>query len=160
MKYFIIFCTHVSTELLFSHFYVWNLTCSHISSSSSFLAVLEADLSGRVPTGQEKVTIKSLRVRKFHCESKVIKKWHVCMMPQVKSKNDICSQEMYGYGSLLVRVSLFIEYVLKVTVKIIFHHLKTVCKIYKLSILMAMRGWWRPYKILCFVVHWSGKIGI
>ncbi len=32
-----------------------------------------------------------------------------------KSKNDVCSQEMYGYGSLLVFITPFIEYVLKVT---------------------------------------------
>ncbi len=62
------------------------------------------------------------------------------MMSQVKSKNDVCSQEMYGYGSLLVLITLFIEYILKVTIKIIFHHSKTVCKIDKLSILMAVRG--------------------
>ncbi len=62
------------------------------------------------------------------------------MMSQVKSKNDVCSQEMYGYGSLLVFITPFIEYFLKVTIKIIFHHSKSVCKIYKLSILMAVRG--------------------
>ncbi len=37
-----------------------------------------------------------------------------------------------GYGSLLVLITHFIEYVLKVTIKIIFHHSKTVCKIDKL----------------------------
>ncbi len=48
------------------------------------------------------------------------------MISQVKSKNDVCSQEMYGYGSILVLITPFIEYVLKVTIKIIFHHSKTV----------------------------------
>ncbi len=62
------------------------------------------------------------------------------MIFQVKSKNDVCSQVMYGYSSLLVLITPFIEYVLKVTIKIIFYHSKTVCKIYKLSILMAVRG--------------------
>ncbi len=38
-----------------------------------------------------------------------------CMISQVKSKNDVCSQEMYGYGSILVLITTFIEYVLKVT---------------------------------------------
>ncbi len=47
---------------------------------------------------------------------------------------------MYGYGSLLVLITPFIEYVFKVTIKIIYHHSKTVCKIYKLSILMDVRG--------------------
>ncbi len=37
------------------------------------------------------------------------------MISQVKSKNDVCSQEMYGYGSILVLITTFIEYVLKVT---------------------------------------------
>ncbi len=60
-------------------------------------------------------------------------------MSQVKSKINVCSQELYGYGSLLVLIIPFIEYVLKVTIKIIFHHSKTVCKIDKLSILMAVR---------------------
>ncbi len=60
-------------------------------------------------------------------------------MSQVKSKN-VYSQEMYGYGSLLVLITPFIEYVLKVTFKIIFHHSKTVCKIYNLSIMMAVRS--------------------
>ncbi len=58
------------------------------------------------------------------------------MMSQVKSKNDVCSQEMYGYGSLLGHIRPFTEYVHKVTINIIFHHSKTVCKIYKLSILL------------------------
>ncbi len=62
------------------------------------------------------------------------------MISQVKSKNDICNQEMYGYGSFLVLITRFIEYVLKVTIKIIFHHSKTDCKIYKLSILMVVKG--------------------
>ncbi len=66
------------------------------------------------------------------------------MISQVKSKSDVCSQQMYGYGSLLVLITPFIEYVLKVTIKIISHHSKTVCKIYKLSILKAVRGGWRP----------------
>ncbi len=57
---------------------------------------------------------------------------------QVKSKNDVYSQEIYAYGSPLVLIAPFIEYVLKIT--IIFHHLKTVCKIYKLCILMAVWG--------------------
>ncbi len=39
------------------------------------------------------------------------------MMSQVKSKHDVCSKEMYGYGSLLVLITPFIEYVHKVTVK-------------------------------------------
>ncbi len=60
-------------------------------------------------------------------------------LSKVKSKN-VFTQEMYGYGSLLVLITPFIEYVLKVTIKIIFHHSKTVCKIYQLSILMAVRG--------------------
>ncbi len=47
---------------------------------------------------------------------------------------------MYGYGSLLVLLTPFVEYVLKITITIIFHHSKTVCKIYKLSILIAVRG--------------------
>ncbi len=62
------------------------------------------------------------------------------MISQIKSKNDVCSQEMYGYGSRLVLITPFIEYVLKVTIKIIFHHSKTVCKIYKLCILMTVKG--------------------
>ncbi len=62
------------------------------------------------------------------------------MISQAKSKNDVCNQEMYGYDSLLVLIASFIEYLLKVTIKIIFDHSKTVCKIYKLSILMAVRG--------------------
>ncbi len=44
---------------------------------------------------------------------------------KVKSKNDVCSQEMYGYGNLLVLITLFIEYVLKVTINIFFHHSNT-----------------------------------
>ncbi len=60
------------------------------------------------------------------------------MISQIKSKNDVCSQKVYG--SLLILITPFIEYVLKVTIKIIFHHSKTVYKIYKLSILMAVRG--------------------
>ncbi len=58
------------------------------------------------------------------------------MISEVKSKNDVCSQEMYGYGSRLVlitpfiedvlKLTPFIEYVLKVTIKIIFHHSKTI----------------------------------
>ncbi len=90
---------------------------------------------------------KSLRVRKKSGNfivrkksGKIKSKWQVCMISQVKSKNDVCSQEMYGYGSLLVLIRLFIEYVLKVSIKIIFQHSKTVCKIYKLSILLAVRG--------------------
>ncbi len=63
-----------------------------------------------------------------------------CMISKVKFKNAVCSQEMYGNGSLLVLITPFIEYILKVTIKIIFHHSKTVCKIYKLSIQMAVRG--------------------
>ncbi len=47
------------------------------------------------------------------------------MISRVKSKIDVCSQEMYGYGSLLVLITAFIEYVVKVTIKIIFHLLKT-----------------------------------
>ncbi len=47
---------------------------------------------------------------------------------------------MYGYGSILILITPFIEYILKVTIKIIFHHSKTLCKIYKLSILMTVRG--------------------
>ncbi len=62
------------------------------------------------------------------------------MISQVKSNNDVCSQEMYGYSSLLVLVTSFIEYVFKVTIKIIFYHSKTVCKIYTLRILTAVRG--------------------
>ncbi len=46
---------------------------------------------------------------------------------------------MYGCGSLLVRITPFTEYVLQVTIKIIFHCSKTVRKIYKLSILMTVR---------------------
>ncbi len=78
-------------------------------------------------------------VRKFHCESvnygfcpksrKIKSKCQVCMISQVKSKSDACSQEMYGFSSLLVLITPFIEYVLKVTIKTIFHHSKTVCKI-------------------------------
>ncbi len=55
------------------------------------------------------------------------------MISQVNSKNDVCSQEMYGYGSLLVLITPFIEDILKVRIKLFFI-------IYKLSILMAMRG--------------------
>ncbi len=48
---------------------------------------------------------------------------------------------MYGYGSLLVLITPFIECMsFKVTIKIIFDYSKTVCKIYKLSILMAVTG--------------------
>ncbi len=36
-------------------------------------------------------------------------------MSQIKSKNDVCSQEMYGYASRLVLITPFIEYILKVT---------------------------------------------
>ncbi len=91
--------------------------------------------SCRAPTGQEKDRKKHSffksqeKVWKFHCESgifgilskvrkrlgKIKSKWKVCMMSQVKSKNDVCSQDMYGYGSLLVLITPFIEYVLKVT---------------------------------------------
>ncbi len=46
---------------------------------------------------------------------------------------------MYGYDSVLVRITPFIEYVLKLTIKISFHYSKTVSKIDKLSILMAVR---------------------
>ncbi len=60
---------------------------------------------------------------------------------------------MYGYGSLLVLITPFIEYALKVTIKIIFHHSKTVGKINT----DGSKGWWRPYKILCFVVYRSEK---
>ncbi len=60
-------------------------------------------------------------------------------MSQVKSKNNVCSQEIYGYGRLLVLITPFIEYMIKVTIKIIFHLSKAVCKIYKLTIPMAMR---------------------
>ncbi len=86
-----------------------------------------------------------LRVRKksgnFVILSKVRKKSEIIKSKsQLKSKNDVCSQEMYSYGSLLVLITPFIEYVLKVTIKIILYHSKTVCKIYKLSILMAVRG--------------------
>ncbi len=48
------------------------------------------------------------------------------MMSQVKSKNDVYSQEMYGYGSLLVFITAFIECFLKETIKIVFGHSKTV----------------------------------
>ncbi len=47
---------------------------------------------------------------------------------------------MYVYGSLLVLLTPFIEYVLKVLIKIIFHDSKTFCEIYKLNILMAVRN--------------------
>ncbi len=101
--------------------------------------------------GQEKV-----RKKFFKSQVKVRKN---CMISQVKSKHDVCSQEMNGYDSLLVIISPFIEYFLKVIIKIIFHHSKTVCKIYKLSILMAVRGG-GGHTQSCFVVHQSGKIGI
>ncbi len=52
-------------------------------------------------------------------------------------------QEMYGYGSLLVLITPFME-ILKV--KIIFHDSKTICKISKLSILMTVRGGGRHTK--------------
>ncbi len=55
-------------------------------------------------------------------------------------------KEMYGYDSHLVLITPFKEYVLKVKIKTIFHHSKTVYKIYKLSILMV-EGLWRPCKI-------------
>ncbi len=48
------------------------------------------------------------------------------MISQVKSKNDVCNQEMYGYGSLLVLITPVIEYVRKVIIKIIFYHSKTL----------------------------------
>ncbi len=110
---------------------------------------------------QEKVREKySLRVRKSQeildfCQKSGKSKEklnqsasQVYMISQVKCKNDVCSQEMYGYGSLLVLITPLkrlsklisrgelldkIEYVLEVTIKIIFHHSKSVCKIYKLS---------------------------
>ncbi len=47
------------------------------------------------------------------------------MISQVKSKNDLCSQEIYGYGSLLIFITPFIEYVHKVQIKIIFQHSET-----------------------------------
>ncbi len=60
---------------------------------------------------------------------------------------------MMVYGSLLVLITLFFNFfnffyyiykhVFKVTIKIIFHHStcsKTACKIYKLSIMMDVRG--------------------
>ncbi len=54
-------------------------------------------MNDKVPMGHEKV-----RGKKFFKESGKIKsKWQICMITQVKSKNDVCSQEMYGYGSLL-----------------------------------------------------------
>ncbi len=40
-----------------------------------------------------------LKVRKK--SGKIKSNWQVYMISQVKSKNDVCSQEMYGYGSLL-----------------------------------------------------------
>ncbi len=55
-------------------------------------------------------------------KGKIKSKCQVWMISQVKSKNDVCNQEMYGYGSLLVLITPFIEYVLNVTIKIIFHH--------------------------------------
>ncbi len=56
---------------------------------------------------------------------------------------------MYGYGSVLVLITPFIEDVLKVTIKIIVRHTKTGCKIYKRSLLIdGCEEWWRPYKIL------------
>ncbi len=93
----------------------------------------------RVPTGQEKVRKIFFngqeKVRKFwnfvKSQGKVRKiksKCQVCMISQVKSKNDVFSKTMYGYGSLLVLITPFIEYILKVTIKIIFHCSKTVCK--------------------------------
>ncbi len=59
------------------------------------------------------------------------------MISQVKSNNDVCSQEMYGYGSLLVLITPFIEYVLKVIIRIIFHHSKAK---HTWEIPMAVRG--------------------
>ncbi len=82
---------------------------------------------------------------------KIKSKYQVCMLSQVKSKNDVCSQEMYGYGSLLVLITPFIEYVLKVTIKIIFHNSKTVSKIYKLSILMTGGGGYTKSYVLLFI---------
>ncbi len=77
------------------------------------------------------------------------------MISQVKSKNDVCSQEMYGYDSLLVLITPFIEYALKITIRIIFNHSKTVCKFYKLNILMAVRGGEGHTKsyVLLFISH-------
>ncbi len=72
------------------------------------------------------------------------------MISQVKSKTDICSQEIYVYDSLLVLITPFIEYVLKVAIKIIIHHSKTVCTIYELNILMV-----EATQNLIFVVHLS-----
>ncbi len=78
------------------------------------------------------------------------------MMSQVKSKIDVCSQEMYGYGSLIIP---FIEYVLKVTIKIIFHHSKTLHIINKKEVWMAVSGGGGHTKS-SFVVDRSGKLGI
>ncbi len=50
------------------------------------------------------------------------------------------AKECMVIGSLLVFITTFTEYVLKVTIKIIFHHSKTVFKIDKLSILMSVCG--------------------
>ncbi len=116
--------------------------------------------------GQEQLILlesgKSHEILEFCQKSRKIKsKCQTCMISKVKYKNDVCSQEMYGYGSLLVLITPFIEYVLKVTIKIIFHHSKTHCKIYKQSILIdGCEGWWRPYKSLCFDVHRSRKTRI
>ncbi len=75
-------------------------------------------------------------------------------MYQVKSKNDVCNQEMHGYGSLLVLITPFIKHVLKVTIKIIFHYWKTVCKIYKLSILLL----WGLVKAIQNVMFYLGIV--
>ncbi len=52
-------------------------------------------------------------------------------------------------------ITPFIEYVFNVTIKIIFYRSKIVCKIYKLSILMAVRGGGGHTKsnILLFIVQ-------
>ncbi len=75
-------------------------------------------LNVRSLIGKASVYVKSgfLRVRKrseikfFKSHQKVSKKiikMQVCMISQVKSKNDVCSQEMYGYGNFLVLITPF-----------------------------------------------------
>ncbi len=98
--------------------------------------------------GQEKVRKKSFKsqekFRKFWNFVKSQEKfnqsaesaWYLKLNLKMLSAVNKC-MVMAVFWSL---VRPFIEYVLKVTIKIIFHHSKNVCKIYKLSILMAVTG--------------------
>ncbi len=62
--------------------------------------------AGESQAGQEKVRKKIITSQEIlvFCQKsgKIKSKYEVYMISQVKSKNDVCSQDMYGYGSLLV----------------------------------------------------------